>query len=51
MFLNIQEELRKQQRKDFRKEKKLKVHNESEEGVDPDVAAMMGFSGFGSTKK
>lgn len=51
LFWNLQEEQRKQQRKDFKKEKKMKVQHEAEEGVDPEVAAMMGFSGFGGSKK
>lgn len=29
----------------------MKVQHEAEEGVDPEVAAMMGFSGFGGSKK
>ncbi|XP_031574507.1 zinc finger matrin-type protein 2-like [Actinia tenebrosa] len=50
-ILKDEEEQRKQQRKEFKKEKKMKVQHEAEEGVDPEVAAMMGFSGFGGTKK
>ncbi|KAK3739598.1 hypothetical protein QZH41_011213 [Actinostola sp. cb2023] len=48
-ILKEEEEQRKQQRKDFKKEKKLKVQQEAE--IDPEMAAMMGFSGFGSSKK
>ncbi|TVU41357.1 hypothetical protein EJB05_14865, partial [Eragrostis curvula] len=45
-------EERKRQRKEKKKEKKkeLAAQHESED-VDPDIAAMMGFGGFGSSKK
>lgn len=43
------EEQRKQQRKIARKEKKQKTFDDGV--IDPDLAAMMGFSGFGTSKK
>ncbi|KXJ29566.1 zinc finger matrin-type protein 2 [Exaiptasia diaphana] len=49
-ILKEEEEQRKQQRKDYKREKKLKTQDQ-DSGVDPDMAAMMGFSGFGSSKK
>ncbi|CAK9139126.1 unnamed protein product [Ilex paraguariensis] len=45
-----EEEERKRQRRERKKEKKEKAAEEEIE-VDPDVAAMMGFGGFGSSKK
>ncbi|XP_042516251.1 zinc finger matrin-type protein 2-like [Macadamia integrifolia] len=47
-----EEEERKRQRRERKKEKKKEkaAEEETEEG-DPDVAAMMGFGGFGSSKK
>lgn len=47
--LREEEEQRKQQRKVARKEKKQKTVDDGE--IDPDLAAMMGFSGFGTSKK
>ena len=41
-------------RKEKRKERKRKANNDDfdiDEGMDPEMAAMMGFSGFGGTKK
>lgn len=32
-------------------QKELAAQNEPEEDIDPDVAAMMGFGGFRSSKK
>lgn len=48
-----EDEERKRQRKEKKKEKKkeLAAQNEPEEDIDPDVAAMMGFGGFRSSKK
>ncbi|OIV95259.1 hypothetical protein TanjilG_26956 [Lupinus angustifolius] len=44
-----EEEERKRLRREKKKEKKEKAIEEPE--MDPDVAAMMGFGGFGSSKK
>ncbi|XP_072967449.1 uncharacterized protein [Typha angustifolia] len=47
-----EEEERKRQRRERKKEKKKEKAAEDEpEDVDPDVAAMMGFGGFRSSKK
>ncbi|RZC60768.1 hypothetical protein C5167_022540 [Papaver somniferum] len=47
-----EEEERKRQRREKKKEKKAKKPKEEEsEEVDTDVAALMGFGGFGSSKK
>ncbi|CAN6346455.1 unnamed protein product, partial [Urochloa humidicola] len=47
-----EEEERKRQRKEKKKEKKREQAAQHEpEDVDPDIAAMMGFGGFGSSKK
>jgi len=50
-FLFSKEEQRKQQRKVARKEKKQKTTAVEDGDVDPDLAATMGFAGFGSSKK
>ena len=50
MFLLLKEEQRKQQRKVARKEKKQKTVMDDGD-IDPDLAATMGFAGFGSSKK
>ena len=49
---------RKEERKKRREERKKKVEDQTDDGedeeepqMDPEMAAMMGFSGFGSTKK
>ena len=47
----IQEEKAKQKKKDSRKDRKRKADDETDEYVDNDIAAMMGFGGFGSSKK
>lgn len=52
----FQEEKSREYRRDRRAEKKQKEKEEAAEAMsgfeaDPDVAAMMGFSGFGSSKK
>eukprot|EP00112_Aurelia_sp_Birch-Aquarium-sp1_P011520 Seg2421.3 transcript_id=Seg2421.3/GoldUCD/mRNA.D3Y31 product="Zinc finger matrin-type protein 2" protein_id=Seg2421.3/GoldUCD/D3Y31 len=49
--LKDEEEKAKQRKKDSRQEKKRKVDEIDSEYVDNDVAAMMGFGGFGSSKK
>lgn len=46
-----EEEERKRLRKERKKEKKKEKAAEEVEDVDPDVAAMMGFGGFRSSKK
>ncbi|KAI8531666.1 hypothetical protein RHMOL_Rhmol11G0153900 [Rhododendron molle] len=46
-----EEEERKRQRRERKKEKKKEKAVEEEPELDPDVAAMMGFGGFGSSKK
>ncbi|XP_050382399.1 uncharacterized protein LOC126799277 [Argentina anserina] len=46
-----EEEERKRQRREKKKEKKKEKVGEEEIDIDPDVAAMMGFGGFGSSKK
>ncbi|CAI0381804.1 unnamed protein product [Linum tenue] len=46
-----EEEERKRQRRERKKEKKKEKAAEEQEDIDPDVAAMMGFGGFGSSKK
>ncbi|CAL5341109.1 unnamed protein product [Camellia sinensis] len=46
-----EEEERKRQRRERKKEKKKEKAAEEETEVDADVAAMMGFGGFGSSKK
>ncbi|KAL2231287.1 UNVERIFIED_CONTAM: Zinc finger matrin-type protein 2 [Sesamum indicum] len=46
-----EEEERKRQRREKKKEKKKEKATEEEPEVDPDVAAMMGFGGFRSSKK
>ncbi|KAG6434122.1 hypothetical protein SASPL_105744 [Salvia splendens] len=47
----LEEEERKHQRREKKKEKKKEKAVEEEPEIDPDVAAMMGFGGFGSSKK
>ncbi|KAK8545962.1 hypothetical protein V6N13_067206 [Hibiscus sabdariffa] len=46
-----EEEERRRQRRERKKEKKKEKAAEEEPEIDPDVAAMMGFGGFGSSKK
>ncbi|KAL3538254.1 hypothetical protein ACH5RR_001620 [Cinchona calisaya] len=46
-----EEEERKRQRREKKKEKKREKAIEEEPEVDPDIATMMGFGGFGSSKK
>ncbi|KAL3880463.1 hypothetical protein ACJMK2_032700 [Sinanodonta woodiana] len=49
--LREEEEKQKVYRKEMRKERKRKAEGDLEQNVDPDMAAVMGFSGFGSSKK
>jgi hypothetical protein len=44
-----QEERQREKRKEARKQKKRKLEPEGD--IDPEMAAMMGFSGFGGSKK
>lgn len=51
-----QEEKVKEYRKEKRKERKRKANDDDDDfdidqGMDPEMAAMMGFSGFGGSKK
>ncbi|KAK4339722.1 hypothetical protein RND71_041184 [Anisodus tanguticus] len=46
-----EEEERKRLRREKKKEKKKEKASEEEPEIDPDVAAMMGFGGFGTSKK
>ena len=45
------EELRKKQKKEAQQRKKQEELQASEEIIDPDIAAAMGFGGFGGSKK
>lgn len=51
----MQEDKYKEHRREKRRERKRKGKadddEEEEEGVDPEMAAMMGFSGFGTKRK
>eukprot|EP00794_Sanderia_malayensis_P005678 gene5678-6374_t len=49
--LKAEEERAKQKRKDYRQDRKRKADDDADGFVDNDVAAMMGFGGFGSSKK
>ena len=49
IFFFYQEDQRRQQRKDARREKKIKPSEDFD--IDPELAATMGFGGFGSSKK
>ena len=52
--LREEEEKAREYRKEKRKEKKRKLQKEDDNrgmGMDPSIAAAMGFSGFGSSKK
>ncbi|KAF4528379.1 hypothetical protein B566_EDAN016913 [Ephemera danica] len=46
-----EEEKLKEYRKERRKERKRKLEEAEEQAIDPEMAAIMGFSGFGSSKK
>ncbi|CAB4026723.1 Zinc finger matrin-type 2 [Paramuricea clavata] len=47
--LKEEEERQREKRKEARKQKKRKLEPEGD--IDPEMAAMMGFSGFGGSKK
>lgn len=47
----MQEEKLKEYRREKRKERKRKATDALESDVNPDMAAIMGFSGFCSSKK
>ena len=57
--VTLQEEKMKEQRRERRRERKKRgrepageeVEEEEEVVVDPEMAAVMGFSGFGATKR
>lgn len=51
--LKFQEDKLREYRRDKRKEKKNVASDmsDSASGIDPDMAAIMGFSGFGSSSK
>ncbi len=52
-FLIFQEERYREYRKNKKKEKRKREEEESKAafGADDDMAALMGFSGFGGSKK
>jgi len=49
--LQEEEEKQKAYRKEKRKDRKRKAEDSDDGGMDPDMAALMGFSGFGGAKK
>ena len=50
--MTFQEEKQKAYRKEKRKERKRKAESDLDGGdMDPDMAALMGFAGFGGSKK
>lgn len=49
--LKDEEEKLKEYRREKRKEKKRKAHEAFDGDVDPEMASIMGFSGFGGSKK
>eukprot|EP00088_Acartia_fossae_P050485 TRINITY_DN56578_c0_g1_i1.p1 TRINITY_DN56578_c0_g1~~TRINITY_DN56578_c0_g1_i1.p1 ORF type:complete len:201 (+),score=64.41 TRINITY_DN56578_c0_g1_i1:40-642(+) len=49
--LKEEEERSKEYKKQRKQEKKRREEEEDASGADPDMMAMMGFSGFGSSKK
>ena len=58
IVFSLQEEKQKAYRREKRKERKRKHNSIDDEsggggsgGMDPDMAAMMGFSGFGGSSK
>ena len=56
MLVIMQEDKYKEYKREKRRERKRKARadddlEEEEGGVDPEMAAMMGFSGFGTKKK
>lgn len=48
---NMQEERQREKRKEARKQRKRKMEPGGDSNIDPEMAAMMGFSGFGGSKK
>jgi U4/U6.U5 tri-snRNP component SNU23 len=46
-----QEERQKSYRKEKKSDRKRKADGELNLNIDPDMAAVMGFSGFGGSKK
>ena len=53
LFCHLQEEKQKAYRRDKRKDRKRKADDSGEgtSGMDPDMAAIMGFAGFGGSAK
>ena len=51
MYYSLQEEKQKAYKREKRKERKRKAEGDIDQDGDPDMAAMMGFSGFGGSKK
>lgn len=51
IYCFYQEEKQKAYKKEKRKERKRKADEDLDQDADPDMAAMMGFSGFGGSKK
>ena len=49
--LKEEEERQREKRKEARKQKKRKLEPDGSGDIDPAMAAMMGFSGFGGSKK
>ncbi|XP_014662449.1 PREDICTED: zinc finger matrin-type protein 2-like [Priapulus caudatus] len=49
--LREEEEKQKQYKREKRKDRKRKADDSIEQSLDPDMASLMGFSGFGTTKK
>ncbi|XP_067141412.1 zinc finger matrin-type protein 2 [Centruroides vittatus] len=49
--LRDEEEKLKEYRREKRKERKRKSHDSRDDEIDPEMAAIMGFSEFGSSKK
>lgn len=48
---NFQEERQKSYKKEKKADRKRKAEGELNLNIDPDMAAVMGFSGFGGSKK
>lgn len=51
MSIIWQDEKQKQYKKEKRKERKRKAGEPFDYNADPDMASLMGFSGFGTSKK
>jgi hypothetical protein len=43
--------MKKKQRREAEQAKRQQLQPEEEDTVDPEIAAMLGFSGFGSSKR